>query len=384
MSNKDIGWEYLNSDDAESISKNDGDWIYNKPDGGNSYHGEDGSWGYKNADGSGSYYGNDGSWGYTKSDGSVSYYGANGSWGHKNADGSGSFYDSENNCSKYESSYDDDDDDDDDETEEKSCGEVIGEAIGTVAATLLISAMEEKHRQREIEKENEHKRELELKKIQAKREREARKQAEIRRKERKEWRQRHKGVIITSIFLALAIALFSFGYYQYQKLIPIGYSESDLIGLNYGEVVQVLKEKGFENISTKEISDLSLVDEGQSFLVTNITLEILDDFNANTKYPCYMPIIIEYHTLKLCSAPITSKDAKNMNYLDVVEQFENTGFINVKTNVKYDIITGWMTDDGAVESITINGSEEFDCYNEFRPDAEVIITYHTLKKNKPK
>lgn len=381
MSNEDIGWDYLNSDDSDSIPKNDGDWIYESPDGGNTYHGEDGSWGYKNSDGSGSYYGADGSWGYKNSDGSGSYYGNDGSWGYTNSDGTGSFYDSDGNYSSYESSYNDEDDD---ENEEKSWGEIIGETLGAAASTIIIAAMEESHRQREIEREAEHKRELELRKIEAKKEREALKQEEIRRKERQEWRQQHKGAIVTTIFLVLAIALFSFGYYQYQKLIPIGYSESDLIGLNYGEVVQILREKGFENISTKEISNLSLSEEDQSFLVTNITLEILDDFNANTKYLCYMPITIEYHTLKLYSAPITSKDAKRMNYNDIVSQFIGAGFVNIKTDVKYDLITGWITDDGAVESITINGSEDFDCYNEFRPDAEVIITYHALKKNKPK
>ena len=386
MSKKDIGWDYLNSDDAESLQKNDGDWIHNRPDGGNTFHGEDGSWGYKNPDGSGSYHGKDGSWGYTKNDGSVSYYGADGSWGYRRSDGSGSYYDADNNCSSYESSRndEDDDEDDDDENQEKSWGEIIGETLGTAASTIIIAAMEESHRQREIEREAEHKRELELRKIEAKREREARKQAEIKRKERKEWRQQHKGAIVTAILVTIAIVLFSFGYYQYQKLIPIGYSESDLIGLDYTEVVQKLNQRGFENISTKEVSDLPLIAESQSFSVTDITIEVLDNFDANTKYLCYMPITIEYHTLKLYNAPLTSKDAKDMNYLDVIEKFESTGFINVKTDVKYDIITGWITDDGAVESITINGTEDFDCYNDFRPDAEIVITYHTLKKNKPK
>ncbi len=32
----------------------------------------------------------------------------------------------------------------------------------------------------------------------------------------------------------------------------------------------------------------------------------------------------------------------------------------------------------------IDGKNNFDTYDKFRPDAEVVITYHTLKKNKPK
>ena len=64
MAKKNKGWDYLNSDDINSMS--DGskdDWGYIDSDGSGSFHGGDGSWGYKNPDGSGSYYGSDGSWG---------------------------------------------------------------------------------------------------------------------------------------------------------------------------------------------------------------------------------------------------------------------------------------------------------------------------------
>ena len=73
-----------------------------------------------------------------------------------------------------------------------------------------------------------------------------------------------------------------------------------------------------------------------------------------------------------------------MCYLDVIEEFENAGFINVTTIVEYDIVIGWLTADGKVKSVTINGEKEFDSYDEYRLDAEVVVTYYTLKKNKPK
>ena len=79
----------------------------------------------------------------------------------------------------------------------------------------------------------------------------------------------------------------------------------------------------------------------------------------------------------------TYKEAKGMNYTDVVEAFEDAGFINITVNIEYDIITGWLTDDGEVGSVTINGDKKFDSYDKYRLDAEVIITYHTFKKNKP-
>lgn len=88
-----------------------------------------------------------------------------------------------------------------------------------------------------------------------------------------------------------------------------------------------------------------------------------------------------YHTVELYRPSLTSKDAKGMNYLDVIEEFEDIGFINVTTEVEYDIITGWLTDDGEVKSVTIDSEKNYDYYDEYRLDAEVVITYHAMKKN---
>lgn len=380
---------FIKDEDGEGYKYSDGSGYYHGKDGSEGYiysdgsgyyHGADGSDGYIYSDGSAYYHGADGSDGYKYSDGSGYYHGADGSSGNKYSDGSGSFYDSDHNHVSYESSYDDDED----ENEEKSWGEIIGETIGAMASTVIISAMEESHRQREIEKEAEHKRQLELKRIDVVKEREAQKRAEIKRKERQEWRRQHKAGITITILLAIAIGLFSIGYYEYQKLLPIGYSEADLIGLNYTEVVQKLENNGFKNVYAKEVSDLSLKNENERYLVTDIELEFIDKFNADTKYPYDMWIKVIYHTVKLYNAPLTSKDGKNANYLQTIEKFEEAGFTNIKTNVQYDIITGWITDDGAVEAISINGKVDYDYSDEFRPDAEVVITYHTLKKNKPK
>ncbi len=35
-----------------------------------------------------------------------------------------------------------------------------------------------------------------------------------------------------------------------------------------------------------------------------------------------------------------------MNYEDVVKSFEEAGYTNITVNLDYDIITGWLTDEG--------------------------------------
>lgn len=64
-----------------------------------------------------------------------------------------------------------------------------------------------------------------------------------------------------------------------------------------------------------------------------------------------------------------------------MEKFEEAGFENITLEVEYDIITGWITDDGKV---TVNDDGKFASGKEYRADAEMVITYHTYRSNKPK
>ena len=382
MAKKNKGWDYLNSDDVNSMSDGskddwgytdsdgsgsfhggDGSWGYKNSDGSGSYHGSDGSWGYKNTDGSGSFHDADGSWGYRDADGSVSYHGADGSWGYKNADGSGSFYGGSGGSN---SDYDDEDDDD-------SSGSSLGEALGTIIGAGLAGVVSMGAKAAAEERERE-----------ALREAERREQACINSEKRRAWRRKHrKGIAITILF-SVIVVLSLIGYYEVQKLIPMGYSSESLEGLKYTEAVQRLKESGFSNVHMKEISDLTISRDDEENLVTEVKLMFGDSFDEDTKYPSNLWITVEYHTVELYGPPLTSKEAKGMNYLDVLEEFENVGFINISTIVEYDIVTGWLTDDGEVKSVTINGEKKFDSYDKYRLDAEVVVTYHTLKKNKPK
>ena len=81
---------------------------------------------------------------------------------------------------------------------------------------------------------------------------------------------------------------------------------------------------------------------------------------------------------------VALKEAKGANYQDVMEKFEEAGFENITLEVEYDIITGWITDDGEVKSVTVNDDGKFASGKEYRADAEVVITYHTYRSNKPK
>lgn len=277
---------------------------------------------------------------------------------YRYSNGSGYFTDS----SGSRTSYDADDDDEDDEDDDDSDGSSLREALDTLVSVVMVAKAAAQEREQEAQRER----------------------ARIRSEKRRAWRKRHRKGIAITILISVLVVFSLIGYYEIQKLIPMGYSSDSLEGLKYTEAVQRLKESGFTNVHTKEISDLTISRDDEENLVTEVKLMFGDSFDEDTKYPSNLWITVVYHTVELYAPPLTSKEAKGMNYLDVIDEFENAGFVNVTTVVEYDIVTEWLTDDGEVKSVTINGDKKFDSYNEYRLDAEVVVTYHTLKKNKPK
>lgn len=85
------------------------------------------------------------------------------------------------------------------------------------------------------------------------------------------------------------------------------------------------------------------------------------------------------------SVPLDAKKYKGENYEVVVQQLEDAGFENVESKAIKDLVTGWITKDGEVESVSIAGDTEFEESEIFSKDSEVVVTYHTFKdKNKDK
>lgn len=386
MAKKNNGKDFLFSDDCGFINGDDeGGESYLYSDGSGYYHGADGSEGYIYSDGSGYYHGADGSDGYIYSDGSAYFRGADGtdaykysdgsgyyrggdgSDGYKYSDGSGYFTDSSGSRTSYDAV--DDTDKDDVDSGGSNLGDVLGTIIGAGLAGVMAAGVKATAEERERE---------------AQREDERREQARINSEKRRAWRKRHRKGIAITILIFIFVVLLLIGYYEIQKLIPMGYSSDSLEGLKYTEAVQRLKESGFSNVHTKEISDLTISRDDKENLVTEIKLIFGDSFAEDKKYPSNLWITVVYHTVELYASPLTSKEAKGMNYLDVIDEFEKAGFVNVTTDVKYDIVTGWLTDDGEVKSVSINGDKKFDSDDEYRLDAQVVITYHTWKKNRSK
>jgi len=76
--------------------------------------------------------------------------------------------------------------------------------------------------------------------------------------------------------------------------------------------------------------------------------------------------------------PSASSTQKGRNYQDVIDTFEEKGFININTEVLDDLITGWLTKDGEVESVSVDGNVDYTANVWYPNDVEIVITYHTF------
>jgi len=76
--------------------------------------------------------------------------------------------------------------------------------------------------------------------------------------------------------------------------------------------------------------------------------------------------------------PDNSKSMKGKNYAEVETILKSVGFTNIVFIANEDLVTGWITEDGSVESISVEGKESFSKGEKFNSDASIVITYHTF------
>ena len=84
------------------------------------------------------------------------------------------------------------------------------------------------------------------------------------------------------------------------------------------------------------------------------------------------------------SVNISSSELVGENYEDVVSNLENAGFTNIETEVLDDLVTGWLTKDGEVEKVEIDGTTPFSSDSKFEPNAKIVVTYHTFPEEDSK
>lgn len=81
----------------------------------------------------------------------------------------------------------------------------------------------------------------------------------------------------------------------------------------------------------------------------------------------------------LIKPPASASSLHKENYKDVVTKFEKSGFEIIEVQKLEDLITGWITKDGSVESVSIDGDTNYDSNKKYSKNSKILIIYHTFK-----
>ena len=78
--------------------------------------------------------------------------------------------------------------------------------------------------------------------------------------------------------------------------------------------------------------------------------------------------------------PADNRLERGRNYKEVIEDFEDKGFTNIKTEPIADQVYGRSIRDGEVDHISVGGDINYDSGVLVPADTEVVIYYHTYSK----
>lgn len=150
----------------------------------------------------------------------------------------------------------------------------------------------------------------------------------------------------------------------------------------YIDVQNAFKSAGFTNVKVIEKDTFS---RSEHNLVSSLKING-SEYNNENYNGCFVqktaPIIIEYYVVRKIEVGGSAEDFKineENNYLSVVSSLKNKGFTNILLLRNDKLITGWVTKEGSIESIAIDGNGNFSAIDEFYKDDKIEIVVNTFK-----
>lgn len=87
------------------------------------------------------------------------------------------------------------------------------------------------------------------------------------------------------------------------------------------------------------------------------------------------PIQIKYYTLKITVGSAAS-EIEGQNYSEVVSELKTMGFTNITLKRSNDLVLGWLSKEGNIKSISINGVSDFSDSVAFAYDDTRAIAFY--------
>lgn len=134
---------------------------------------------------------------------------------------------------------------------------------------------------------------------------------------------------------------------------------------------------------TKGIYELKFVSSDDEEVIGAVAMDIHQDESLKYKLSCTSKQIdvetivgtISEHGEDEVPMPRAASDYRYDNYADVQQELADAGFTNISFKVLRDIKLG-LTEEGEVDSISVDGNTDFEKSEIFKKTAPIVITYH--------
>lgn len=147
----------------------------------------------------------------------------------------------------------------------------------------------------------------------------------------------------------------------------------------YDVVQTALKTAGMTNVT---VTTRSTTTKSQNLKVASITV----NKTAYTDGDCFVQksaaIVIEYYKLSISVGQSSKEMTANTegNYSSVITSLKNKGFTDISVYRNNSLFNGWITKEGSIESVSINGQSDFSGTDSFDFDVPIIIVVNTFEK----
>ena len=141
---------------------------------------------------------------------------------------------------------------------------------------------------------------------------------------------------------------------------------------------------------TKGLYEIKFVSAEDDEVTGKVSIDIHQNESLKYKISCTSSQIdvetiqgtVSKHGEDEAAMPQSASSYKYQNYVDVQTELSEAGFTNISFEILYDIVIGW-TEEGEVDSISVDGNTEFEQGQIFKKDVAIVITYHMPKEDAP-
>ncbi len=166
------------------------------------------------------------------------------------------------------------------------------------------------------------------------------------------------------------------------KELELPISSDEALKKGKDELYDMFYDAGFKSTDTEPLNDLDSSSDKQNDTISAVLVNGNETFSKGDKMLSNVKILIRYHCVKEASIPFDIDMAieyekgitKELNYEDVITQFEKEGFNNISTRTAEDN----SKTENTVKEISVDGKNLADTFTSYYPiDAKVVITYYT-------